>query len=71
LDVFDGTDRQAKQLALFPDDRPVPPDALNALQVKLSEMKLLRPRSFGDCWLGCWLWRQLELDRFWQARFEH
>ena len=70
LDVFDGTDQQAKQLALFPDDRPVPPDALNALQIKLSEIKLLRPRSFGDCWLGCWLWQQLELDRFWQARFQ-
>ena len=71
LDVFDGDSGSTAQRALFPDDRPVPPDALNALQVKLSEMKLLRPRSFGDCWLGCWLWRQLELDRFWQARFEH
>ena len=25
---------------------------------------------FGDCWLGCWLWQQLELDRFWQERLE-
>jgi transposase len=70
LDVLDGTEEQPKQLALFPDDRPIPPDALNALQVRLAEMKLLRPRSFGDCWLGCWLWRRLELDRFWQQRFE-
>ena len=70
LEVLDGTGQQPKQLALFPDDRPIPPDALNALQIKLSEMKLLRPRSFGDCWLGCWLWRRLELDRFWQQRFE-
>ena len=44
LDVFDDTSGHTTQLALFPDDRPVPPDALNALQVKLSEMKLLRPR---------------------------
>jgi transposase len=70
LDVFDDGDHQTKQLALFPDDRPIPPDALNALQLRLSEMKLLRPRSFGDCWLGCWLWRHLELDRFWRQRFE-
>lgn len=70
LEVFDGTGEQPRQLALFPDDRPIPPDALNALQVKLSEMKLLRPRRFGDCWLGCWLWQRLELDRFWQQRFE-
>jgi len=70
LDVFDDGDHQTKQLALFPDDRPIPPDALNALQLRLSEMKLLRPRSFGDCWLGCWLWQYLELDRFWRQRFE-
>jgi transposase len=70
LDVFDGTGTQPRQLALFPDDRPVPPNALNALQIRLSEMKLLRPRSFGDCWLGCWLWQCLELDRFWRHHFE-
>jgi transposase len=70
LDVFDDTSGHTTQLALFPDDRPVPPDALNALQVRLSEMKLLRPRSFGDCWLGCWLWQYLQLDRFWRERFE-
>ncbi len=70
LDVFDGTSHSTMQLALFPDDRPVPPDALNALQIRLSEIKLLRPRRFGDCWLGCWLWQHLELDRFWQQRFE-
>ena len=70
LEVFDGTGERPRQLALFPDDRPIPPDALNALQIRLSEMKLLRPRRFGDCWLGCWLWQRLELDRFWRQRFE-
>jgi transposase len=70
LDVFDGTGEQPRPLALFPDDRPIPPDAVNALQIRLSELELLRPRSFGDCWLGCWLWQHLELDRFWQRRFE-
>jgi hypothetical protein len=32
--------------------------------VKLSEMKLRRARAYGNCWLACELWRQLELDRF-------
>jgi hypothetical protein len=31
---------------------------INALSLVLSEMRLVRPRSFGDCWLGwrtrCW-----------------
>ena len=39
-----------------------------ALQVKLSGLELRRPRLFGNCWLGCELWRQLGLDEFWNAR---
>jgi hypothetical protein len=31
-------------------------------------MELRRPRAFGNYWLGCELWRQLELDAFWEAR---
>jgi len=38
------------------------------VQVKLSEMKLERARSYGNCWLGCELWRQLQLDRFWSGK---
>jgi transposase len=34
----------------------------------MSEIRLLRPRPFGDCWLGCLLWRDLGLDRFWQEQ---
>ncbi|MGH7146155.1 MAG: IS1634 family transposase [Planctomycetota bacterium] len=68
LEVFDEHRRCYDQLALFPADRPLPPDAINALQVDLSQMQLRRPRAFGDAWLGCWLWQQLELDRFWEPR---
>lgn len=60
--------RRTETLALFPEDRPVPPEVLNAVQVKLNEMQLKRPRCFGNCWLGCELWRQLELDRFWKQK---
>ena len=31
-------------------------------------MQLRRPRSFGDCWLGCWLWDKLQLSSFWNMR---
>jgi transposase len=55
-------------LSLFPEDRPVPADAIDSVQVKLSEMKLERARPYGNCWLGCELWRQLQLDRFWSER---
>ena len=70
LDVFDEGSRETNQLCLFPQDRPIPTDAVNAVQVKLGEIELHRPRAFGDCWLGCWLWGHLELDAFWRERFE-
>lgn len=70
LEVFDESRRESRQLCLFPHDRPLPPEAINAIQVKLTEMQLRRPRGFGDCWLGCWLWRQLGLDGFWQQCLE-
>jgi hypothetical protein len=31
-------------LSLFPSDRPIPPDALNAVSVDLARMRLRRPR---------------------------
>ena len=27
-----------------------------------------RPRQWGACWLGCELYRKLELDQFWRER---
>ncbi|MGC2162770.1 MAG: IS1634 family transposase [Silvibacterium sp.] len=68
LEVFDEQQQQYKTLSLFPEDRPVPSGAVDSLQVKLSEMKLRRARPYGNCWLGCELWRQLELDRFWEEQ---
>ena len=68
LSVFDEDRRQYCELSLFPDDRPLPPGALDAISVKLDQMRLRRPRSFGDCWLGCWLWETLHLSSFWNIQ---
>jgi transposase len=68
LEVFDEAERRLTALSLFPEDRPVPADAMDSVQVKLSEMKLERARPYGNCWLGCELWRQLQLDRFWSEK---
>jgi transposase len=67
LDVFDEQEQEFATLSLFPDDREIAPD-VDALQVKLGAMQLERPRTFGACWLGCELWRQLKLDDFWQSK---
>ena len=55
-------------MSLFPDDRVVPEDAINGIQVRLSELELRNPRVFGNCWLASELWEQLGLDEFWQER---
>ncbi len=38
------------------------------LSVVLTDLRLRHPRSFGDCWLGCVLWDELGLSKFWDAR---
>ena len=68
LQVFDETHQQYTTLSLFPEDREIPAEASNSIQVKLSEMELRRPRAFGNCWLGCELWRQLRLEEFWEEK---
>jgi transposase len=70
LEVFDEQQQDYTTLSLFPEDRPVPAEAVDSVQVKLSEMKLRRARPYGNCWLGCELWRQLELDQFWEQKLE-
>ncbi len=70
LEVFDEQQQGYTRLSLFPEDRPVPAEAVDSVQVKLSEMQLRRARPYGNCWLGCELWRQLDLDRFWEQKLE-
>src|SRR5271167_2267910 len=68
LAVFDEQQQEYANLSLFPDDREIPADAVDSLQVKLSGLELRHPRLFGSCWLACELWRQLGLPEFWDAR---
>ena len=68
LEVFDEDEQRYTTMSLFPEDRELPADALDSVQVRLSGLELRRPRIFGNCWLGCELWHQLGLDEFWQQR---
>jgi transposase len=68
LEVFDENEQRYSTMSLFPDDQPIPADAVDSLQVRLSGLELRRPRAFGACWLGCELWHQLGLDEFWRQR---
>jgi Transposase DDE domain len=68
LDALNEATQLTEQICLFPEDRDIPPDVLNGLQVKLSELTLQHPRLFGDCWLGCRLWDELQPGHFWRER---
>jgi transposase len=68
LEVFDESRQQYANLSLFPEDREIPAAASNSIQVKLNEMELRRARAFGNCWLGCELWRQLRMQEFWEEK---
>ena len=48
-----------RQVALFPAGR-VPVDDVDAIGVRLSELRLQRPRQWGACWLALQLWQQSE-----------
>jgi transposase len=69
IEAFDlGTQQQTK-LTLLASDRPVPEGAAqDAVQVRLTEFGLHRPRQWGACWVFVLLWQQLKLDEFWRSR---
>src|ERR1700730_18083231 len=58
-----------RTLSLFPEDRceGVLADA-SVVRVKLSELRLRRPRQWGACWLALLLWRGVELGQGWWQR---
>lgn len=66
--VIDERDGEARQIALFPHDRTAPPGEVEALNVRLNELRLSRPRQWGACWLADELWQKLKLDAFFAER---
>ena len=69
IEVFEEGSERAKTLSLFAEDccEGLLPDA-SIVRVKLSELRLERPRQWGACWLALSLWQELQLDRFWHER---
>lgn len=69
IEVFEDGAERPSTLSLFPADRceaVIADDSI--VRVRLSELRLSRPRQWGACWLVLKLWRELELDRFWSER---
>jgi len=68
IEALDENSPDRRQIALFPEDRAAPPLDCDIVHVKLSGLRLHRPRQWGACWLACELWDQLQLDDFWSPR---
>ena len=69
IEVLDESSQGPRTLALFPEDHceGVLPDE-SVVRLRLSQLRLERPRQWGGCWLALQLWRELELDEFWAER---
>ena len=69
VEVFDAEAGGSQTLALFPEDRcEAVADDSSVVRLRLSDLRLHRPRQWGTCWLAGQLWRDLQLDRFWAER---
>jgi hypothetical protein len=67
--VFEGGAARPRMLALFPEDRCAEvADDGSIVRLKLKQLRLVRPRAFGACWLALRLWQELRLDRQLAAR---
>jgi len=69
IEVIEEGAARPRTLSLFPEDRceGLVADA-SIVRLRLSQMRLTRPRQWGACWLALVLWRELRLDRFWAER---
>lgn len=69
IEVLDADAGGPRTLALFPEDGcAAAADDASVVRLRLSELRLCRPRQWGACWLAGQLWRELQLDRFWADR---
>ncbi|HEY1874843.1 MAG TPA: IS1634 family transposase [Steroidobacteraceae bacterium] len=69
IEVLDESCKAPRTLALFPEDHceGVLADE-SVVRLRMSQMRLERPRQWGGCWLALQLWRELELEEFWAER---
>src|SRR4051794_19927310 len=58
IEVLDEDAGRARTLALFPEDRcDAVADDASVVRLRLSDLRLCRPRQWGACWLAGQVWR--------------
>ena len=69
IEVLDEHAQVSRSLSLFPEEAAVGiGDDESVVGLRLSALRLRRPRQWGACWLALKLWETLGLDRFWSQR---
>src|SRR6201982_2628970 len=62
IEAFEDGTARPRSLSLFPEDRceGIADDG-SIVRLKLRQLRLIRPRTFGACWLSLLLWRELQV----------
>jgi len=69
IEVVDEGEGASRTLALFAEERSEGLiDDVAVVRLRLSALRLCRPRQWGAVWLAWVLWQQLGLDGFWAER---
>lgn len=69
IEVLDEGTQAPRTLALFAEEGcegQLGDESI--VRLRLTQLRLERPRQWGGCWLALKLWEALELDRFWSER---
>ena len=67
IEVFDEGDGQPNRSRFFPKIVLRQSLDCDVVSIRLSHMRLRRPRQWGACWLAMVIWDQFRLDEFWFA----
>jgi transposase len=68
IEAFDDDAGRPTQLRLVAAEGAPTAPSPDAVQVRLADFVLRRPRQWGACWLFSQLWEQLELRSFWREK---
>lgn len=68
IEVFEEGRSAPRTVALFVEEQTEPINDEHVIQVRLKDLAVRNARQWGACWLGCELYEQLKLDRFWAER---
>ncbi len=71
IQVLDERASTPQTLALFPEDRSEAVESgASVVRLRMSQLRLCRPRQWGASWLALKLWQALGLDEFWAEHLE-